>query len=306
MEPDPILVTGASGALGRLVCRDLLATGPAKLIAATRTPEKLSDLARSGVELRRLDFDEPATLDSVFRGVGRALIISTDAIATPGQRRRQHKAVLDAAERQGLAHVAYTSMPNPDAGAAIPFAADHVAMEAALRSSGLGFTSLRNSWYQENLLAYLPQILRDGVWFTSAGTGRIAYVARADAAAAAARVLADPEGSRELDVAGPDRQTVEQIAANLGEALSRPIPVEHVGRDRLQRELARQGVSPAAISMVAMTEANQAAGHFDVSSDAVTALLGRRPKPLADFFRARAGDLLALTSGSAVAARRRS
>ena len=305
MNSQAILVTGASGALGQLVCRDLVAARQQNIIAASRTPEKLAALAHAGIEPRRLDFDDPATLDAAFSGVGRALIISTDELARPGHRQRQHAAALEAAGRNGVRHVAYTSMPNPEASVAIPFAADHIAMEAALRSSGLAHSSLRNSWYQENLLAYLPQIVRDGVWFTAAGNGQIAYVARADAAAAAAKVLASDEGFGEVDVAGSEALTVEQIAVLLGEALSRPIRVEHVGRDRLERELARQGVSPAVIHMVAVTEANQAAGHFDVSPYAMTALTERQPKTISDFFRAHADGLLALTRGDFVDASRR-
>jgi NAD(P)H dehydrogenase (quinone) len=285
MEKQAILVTGASGALGQIVCHDLLTARQTHLIAATRTPGKLASLAESGVEVRRADFDDPLTLQTAFAGADRALIISTDELITPGQRQRQHAAALAAAKRCGVRHVAYTSMPNPITSASIPFAADHAAMEADLRTSGLEYSSLRISWYQENLLAYLPAIVRDGVWYTAAGTGRIAYVARADAAAVAARVVTQDHGLGEVDVAGPEALTIDEIAELVSEATGRPLRVAHVGQERLKAELDRQGVPAAVIPMIVVTEANQAAGQFSASTHAAHALVGQQPKRLAAFFR---------------------
>jgi NAD(P)H dehydrogenase (quinone) len=289
-EPS-ILVTGASGALGRQVCAALLPAGHPRVIAASRRPERLRDLAMAGVETRLADFDAAATLDAAFAGVSRALIISTDALMTPGERRRQHEAALGAALRQGVRHIAYTSMPDPVRSGAIPFAADHAAMEDSLARSGAGWTSLRNSWYQENLLAYLPQIVRDGTWFTAAGAGRIAFVARADAAVAAAAVLATDHAQGAIDIAGPQALTVDEIAAIVGATLGRRLRVEHVSPAIMHLEMVRQGVEPGIVAMVAMTEANQKAGHFEVSAQALTTLLGRPARTLADFVRTHQADL---------------
>lgn len=291
MTTPTLLVTGASGALGRIVCQNLLQAPGTRLVAASRTPAKLAGLAEAGAELRRADFDDPSTLDAAFAGIDRALIVSTDALAVPGRRQRQHAAALAAAKRQGVKRVVYTSMPNPADSAAIPFAPDHAAMEADLRDSGLAHSSLRVSWYQENLLSYLPAIVRHGVWFTAAGAGRISYIARADAAAVAARFLGEDHGSGAIDVGGPDALTIDEIADVVGQVVGRPLRVEHVDQTRAQAELAAQGVPHAVIAMVAVTEANQAAGRFQASSAIVNALVDR-PKRLADFLREHVGLLL--------------
>lgn len=287
-----LLVTGASGALGRLVCMELAVAGPALLRAASRQPDALAALAARGVEVRHVDFDHDDTLDSAFAGVTHALIISTDSLAIAGQRQRQHAAALAAARRHGVRHVAYTSMPDPLRATAIPFAADHAHMEQALRDSGLAWTSLRNSWYQENLLGYLPQIVRDGVWYTAAGQGRIAYVARADAAAAAAAALAREDGLGEIDIAGPQALTVEEIAAVVSATLARPLRVVHVNSATLRLELSRQGVDSHTVPLVAMTEATQKDGHFDIDARAAASLLGRPLRTLETFVREHAGLLL--------------
>ena len=290
MGSSTILVTGASGALGSLVLRRLIVAGHPNIVAGTGTPEALSGLAAS-TAVRRVDFDDEVTLDAAFADIGRLLIISTDKLGTPGHRQRQHAAALIAAKRNGVRHVAYTSMPWPERSRAIPFAPDHAAIKQALRLSGLEYTSLRNSWYQENLLGYLPAVVRDGTWFTAAGHGRIAYVARADAAAVAARILGSDIGFGEVDVAGPESLTVPEMADRVSEAIGRSIRVEHVGAEQLALELVRQGVAPAVIPMVAATEANQAAGHFNVTPAASTALLGQEPRSLFEFFRAQADVL---------------
>ena len=168
---DTLLVTGASGQLGRRVLAHLLdtcAVPPARLIAVTRDPAKLADFAARGVEVRRGDFDDPGSLGEAFKGAGRLLLISTDALDTPGRRLAQHQAAIAAAKTAGVRHIVYTSMPNPD-GSPIPFAPDHLGTEQALALSGRGWTILRNAWYFENLAFSLPGALaprasESGMW----------------------------------------------------------------------------------------------------------------------------------------------
>jgi NAD(P)H dehydrogenase (quinone) len=221
--------------------------------------------------------------------VERLLIISTDELSAPGKRQRQHAAALEAAIAAGVAFIAYTSMPNPEHSPDIPFAPDHQAMEVALRESGLRHAVLRNGWYQENLLHYLPQIVADGTWFTAAADGRVPYVARADAGRAAAAVLADATPGT-FNIVGPDALRVEDIAAALRKTLRRPLEVVHADPDRVATELCRQGVAAPVIPMIASTEAHQRAGGFEVGGGDVDHLIGRKALPLSEFLRAHADE----------------
>src|SRR5262249_19713219 len=137
-----LLVTGASGHLGRRVLELLLEAGAGQIIAATRTPEKLADFAQRGVVVRHADFDDPASLAEAFKGAERLLLISTDAIGTPGLRIQQHTNAIKAAEEAGVSHVVYTSLINPEPGTPIAIAPDHYGTEQALAQSKLGFTVL--------------------------------------------------------------------------------------------------------------------------------------------------------------------
>ena len=92
-----IVVTGATGQLGRLVIEALLKTQSAnEIIAAVRSPEKAGDLAALGVQVRRADYNEPATLDTAFKGADKLLLISSSEL---GRRAVQHRAAIDAAKR---------------------------------------------------------------------------------------------------------------------------------------------------------------------------------------------------------------
>lgn len=104
---ETILVTGASGQLGRAVLRSLLKQGQTRLIGTTRSPEKLADFAQKGVEIRAADFDQPDGLAEAFKGASRLLLISgTEA----GARVQQHKNAIDAAKKAGVKHIVYTSL----------------------------------------------------------------------------------------------------------------------------------------------------------------------------------------------------
>ncbi len=165
------LVTGASGHLGQLVITNLLETHkiPAnKIIATTRKPETLAALKAKGVDVRAADFDDTATLVKAFKGATRLLLISTDALDRPGHRLEQHKNAIAAAEKAGVDHILYTSLPKPDTSA-ILFAPDHVGTEKTLAASSLkGWTVLRSNWYFENLFYALPSAIKSGTLYTAA------------------------------------------------------------------------------------------------------------------------------------------
>ncbi|MFD7618795.1 NmrA family NAD(P)-binding protein, partial [Streptomyces sp. NPDC059802] len=181
-----IVVTGATGELGRLVVEELLATVPASEIAAVvRNAEKAAPLAARGIELRVADYDRPESLKDAFRAGDRVLLISGSEV---GRRVPQHTAVIDAAKAAGVAQLAYTGvLGGPDAD--FQLADEHKVTEQLILDSGLPHTFLRNGWYTENYTANLAPVLEHGAVVANAGDGRVASATRADYAAAAAAVL---------------------------------------------------------------------------------------------------------------------
>jgi NAD(P)H dehydrogenase (quinone) len=287
-----LLVTGASGQLGRRAVELLLEAKAGKIVAGTRDPSKIADLAAKGAEVRKVDFDDPALADSL-KGVDRLLLISTDALDTPGKRLNQHKAAVEAAKKAGVKHIVYTSMPKPEPGSPIPFAPDHYGTEQALAGSGLGWTVLRNSWYQENLFHSLPSVLASGKWFSAAGDGKLAHVSREDAAHAAASALAaQPNGNQRYDITGSELLTTKEIAKLASEATGKPIEVVNVTDEQLTQGMIASGMPAFLAPVYASFDTNTRAGNIAIASDAVEKLTGRAPRSLKQFFASNKEALL--------------
>ncbi|QRM55880.1 SDR family oxidoreductase [Sinorhizobium sp. BG8] len=292
--PDTFLITGAAGKLGRLVIEELLASGkvaPASIVAASRDLSKLSDLAAKGVTVRTADFNDPASLDSAFQGISKALIISTDALGEPGLRLAQHQAAVAAAKKAGVRHILYTSMPQPD-DSLVAFAGDHLGTEKAIKATGIPHTLLRNGWYMENLFLALPHALQTGKWYTSAGQGRIAHIARADVAAAiAGALLSATEESRTYTLTGSETHTTEEIAALASAATGKSLEVVHLTDEQLAAGLEGAGLPGFLVPILVSFDANCREGKIAMATGDAETLSGRKPKSLEAFIKEQAAAL---------------
>lgn len=290
-----LLITGASGHLGQRVIHHLLETlkvAPQRIIATTRKPEALKDLAAKGVTVRAADFDDAASLRSAFAGANRLLLISTDAMDRPGRRLAQHQAAIAAAEQAGVAHVVYTSVPLPE-NSPLLIAPDHAGSEQALANSALpGWTVLRNHWYFENLFMSLPSALASGQWYSAAEQGRVAYIARDDLARAAATALAsDTTGRTTYTLSGAEAFTTEQIALQVSQATRKPLQVVHVPLAGLIQGMVGAGLPEPLAAVFASFDTNTAAGRVaDVTGD-FQKLTGVAPQPFAAWLNANAAAL---------------
>ncbi|MFD8196262.1 SDR family oxidoreductase [Streptomyces wuyuanensis] len=276
-----IVVTGATGHLGRLVVEGLLETGvPAAGIAAVvRDKDKAADLASRGVELRIADYGAPDTLAGAFRSGDRVLLISGNEV---GRRVPQHTAVVSAAQAAGVAQLAYTGvLGGPEAD--FELAAEHKVTEQAILDSGLPYTFLRNGWYTENYTEQLAPVLEHGAVVTSAGEGRIASATRADYAAAAAAVLTG-EGhlGRAYELSGDAAWSMAEYAAEVAKHSGMEIAHRNVPAGTHLEILTGAGVpAPFAAILVDVDRAVErgllARGDGDLSR-----LIGRPTTPLAE------------------------
>jgi len=292
MNANKLLVTGASGALGRKVLDQLLASGAGPLLATTRNPDSLRDYAARGVEVRAADFDDEAQLVSAFRGASRALLISTDALDQPGRRLRQHLAAIRALKAAGAGHLVYTSVTNPSPASLISIAADHRQTEAAIFDSGLGYTILRNNLYADLLLHALPAAVASGQLIDARGRGAVGFVSRDDVARAAMAALAfDRGGSRVFEVTGPEAVTSAQVAAIASEIAGRKIVHLPVSPEALVEGLRQHGLPEPIALMLASFDRAIAAGELGLVSTAIETLSARRPQTLRAFLQQNAAGL---------------
>ena len=285
---DTLLVTGATGQLGKLVLDQLLGSGvePTRIIATSRDSAKLADYTAKGVQARVADFDDPASLDKAFAGADRILIISTDALDQPGKRLKQHLAAVAAAKKAGAKHILYTSMPSPETSV-IPFAPDHLGTENAIKATGIPYTILRNGWYMENLFMALPHALETGQWYSSSGEGRLAHIARADAARAAAAALASAVNeSRTYTLTGGELRSTDEIAALVAKATGKRLDVVHISDEALAGGLKGAGLPDFLVPIVVSFDANTREGHINMVTNDVTSLTGATPVKLGAFLEA--------------------
>jgi NAD(P)H dehydrogenase (quinone) len=290
-----LLVTGASGHLGRQTIHhllDALRIAPDRIAAASRSPGKLASFAKQGLDVRRADFDEPEALDAAFAGIERLLLVSTDALDGAGTRLRQHKAAVQAAERAGVRHLVYTSLPAADRSL-VTFAPDHAGTEKAIAESTIpGWTILRNNWYFENLLHSMPGALSSGTWRSAAGAGRLPYVGRDDLALAAATALASEfAGKRTLTLGGSEAFSAGEVAALVSKATGKPLRVVDVSLEDLVRGMTETGLPEPVARTFASFDANAQAGLFEGGPEDLESLTGRRPQRLQDWIAANAGAL---------------
>jgi NAD(P)H dehydrogenase (quinone) len=216
-----ILVTGATGQLGRHVIQQLIQKVPAtQIVAAVRDPGKAADLAKLGVHVRLADYDRPDTLASALAGVNKVFLISASEL---GRRLARHRAVIDAAKKAGVRLLVYTSILRA-ASSTLALAAEHKATEEAIRASGLPFVFLRNGWYIENYTESLGPVLAHGAVLGSSGDGRVAAATRADFAAAAVAVLTGTgQENRIYELGGDVPFSMADLAAEVSRRAGKPV-----------------------------------------------------------------------------------
>lgn len=284
-----IVVTGASGALGRLVVAGLLEAVPAEqIVAAVRSPEKVAELAAQGVQVRHADYDRPDTLPAALTDAERLLLISGNAV---GQRIAQHTAVVDAAVRAGVRHITYTSAPHADTSTLL-VAPEHKATEEAIRASGLPFTILRNGWYTENYEQAIRTAVATGVIIGSAGDGRVASATRADYAEAAAAVLTGEghEGAV-YELTGDTGWTYAELAAEVARACGREVGYRNLAPAEHRAALVDAGLPEAAADVYVSFDRDIERGELGHTPGDLRALIGRPTTTLADYVDATVANL---------------
>ena len=274
-----ILVTGASGQLGRLVVESLLERGvPAQDVVATaRDLDAIADLATKGVVVRRADYNDPVSLKNAFAGVDKALLVSSSEM---GQRVEQHQNVIDAASEAAVSLLAYTSIANADTSSML-LAGEHRETERRLLSSGLPVALLRNSWYIENYTEQIPVALEHGAVLGAAGEGRVSAAARADYAAAAAAVLTLGDQAGKVYELGGSPFTLAQYAAELSAQAGKPVVYQDLSTDEFAAALVGAGLPDAAAAVYADSDRGLKAGELLVESGHLERLIGRPGIPLA-------------------------
>ena len=277
-----VVVTGATGQLGRLTVEALLRRGvPVSDVVATgRDVTGIKDLAERGVVVRRADFTDPDSLAAAFAGTDKLLLIS--ASIPVDERVANHRRAIDAALAAGVSLVAYTSTLQADTAATI-IGATHRATEEYLRERRVPSVLLRNGWYLENYTAQLPGILQNGAVIGAAGQGRVSAASRADYAEAAAVVLTTQSHVGAVyELGGGEAFTLTELAAAISAAAGKPITYTDLSAKELARMLAGAGLPADLADVLADADLGLSRGELFTDSGDLGRLIGRPTTPLAD------------------------
>jgi NAD(P)H dehydrogenase (quinone) len=274
-----IVVTGATGQLGRHVVDGLLDRVPAsQLVAVARDPRKAAPLADRGVAVHVADYDTPSTMEGLFAEGDRVLLISGSEVTS--DRVAQHTTVVDAARAAGVALLAYTSAPGSLTAA---LADAHRGTERVLLASGLPYALLRNNWYTEVYTEALAPVLDHGAVVQAAGDGRVASAARADYAAAAVAVLTGAgHENQTYELSGDTAWSFAEYAEELSRQTGRSIPYTPVTVDAYTEILRGAGLPAGLAEVIAGVDVSVEKGELAETSGDLSRLIGRPTTPLAE------------------------
>jgi uncharacterized protein YbjT (DUF2867 family) len=277
-----ILVTGASGTVGREVVSALVSAG-ARFKAGYRSrPENVPDR----VESVAIDFERPETLAPALRGVETVFLLSN--MVEPEKR------VVDEAKKAGVKRVVKLSV-NGAADEAFTFARWHRAVERHIESSGLGWTFLRPSGFMQNFFNYMGDSIRkQGAFYTATGPrGAGAHIDARDIGAAAAVALTrDGHDGKAYELTGPKAITYDEAARILSQAAGREIRHVAITPEQYRQGALAMGMPAPYVDALVDLDRAYAAGALVQVTDAVKELTGRDPiafeqfaKDYADRFR---------------------
>jgi uncharacterized protein YbjT (DUF2867 family) len=271
-----IVVTAATGQVGREVVRLLAGAGPVRAMvrdpAAAAQPEE--------VEVAVATFEDAAAMAAAMAGAETVFLAGRDS---PGYASQQARAV-DAAARAGARPGVTLSALGAAAGSPVELMRDHHAVEERLRSSGLAWTFLRPHLYMQNLLRFARAVADEGRLAAPMGDGAYPFVDTRDVAAAAAAVLREPaaHAGRAYALTGPRAVGYAEIARLMAAIAGRDVRYEALTPERFRAGLEAAGV-PAwrAADLAAIASAYSAADNRP--ADGVAELAGRPPTPIERF-----------------------
>lgn len=278
-----ILITGATGHLGKATLEFLLKKVPASSVAAmARQPEKLAYFKELGVDIRQGDYKDPASLLSAFTGVDTLFLVSSSDLT---DRSTQHINAVNAAKQTGVKHIVFTSFQRKmDSGSPIQFLAQsYIDTEQHIKASGLPYTFLKNGLYAEVLPMFLGQhVMETGIFFP-AGTTSSAYTSRRDMAEAAAAVLfGTGHENKEYELATEENVSMAQIAGLLSTLSGKQVGYVDPPKDVFVDALTKAGVPAEMIGMAAGFAEAIKLGEFASQKTSLEQLLGRKPAAIKD------------------------
>ncbi len=283
-----ILITGASGQLGKSVIKHLLNKVEAKNLAVlVRNEEKASDLKPLGIDVRIGDYTNYESLLAAFKGIDKLYFISGSDFEG---RSKQHENVVKAAKEVGVKHVVYTSFMRKDESSASPISfvvADHIETEIWLQESGMNYTFLRHNLYMDMLPLFMGEnVLKTGLIYQPAGNGKVAFTLREDMAEVASHILTSKgHENKTYDITSDKAYSYNDIASILTDITGKTIAYSSPSVEEFNKTMTEAGVPEMYISLFAGFAQAMEQGELDHCNSVMEQLIGRKATSMADYLR---------------------
>lgn len=271
-----VLVTGASGNVGREVVRALAERGE-RVLAAVYSRSGLGHPA-AWVEPVRFDFADPRTFPEAFGGVDRLFLVRPPAISNV---ERDIRPAIDYATRAGVRQIVFLSLVGAERNALVP----HARIERLLYATGVPWTLLRCGFFMQNLdTTHRADIVAHGDLFIPAGNGRTAFIDTRDIGDVAGRVLVEPghEGVA-YALTGDESLSYGDVAAIMTATLGRPITYSRPSLLAFARRMRQRGHPWGYIGVMVGVYATTRLGRAATVYPDAAALLGRRPRTMGQY-----------------------
>ena len=277
-----ILVTGATGKNGIEILKRLSGRGERIRAMVRKKTEIMHCAANCTLEFVEADFDDTASLRNVLNGVQRAFLVTNSSERIEARQLR----FVTLARESGVKHIVYLSQLHASIDSPLRFLRYHAAVEEALRGSGMTYTYLRPNLYMQGLLMIGKSIANEGRFFAPAGDARVSVVdVRNVAAVAVAALTKTGHEGKTYDLTGPDALTHTQMAAQLSQALGRPITFVDVPEKAFRDALRRLHMPDWQADGLIEDYAHYRRGEASDISSAVQEVTGEAPHHFIEFAR---------------------
>lgn len=281
-----IVVTGASGNLGRKIVEKLITQIPASQVAVSvRNTEKVSDLQEHGVRVRKGDFNDPESLKYSFEGATQVLIVSVNLVEEENLL-QMHGNAFRAAKAAGAKRILYTSHQAASSGSAFLPAQAHAATEELLKTIGVAYTSLRNGFYAEAILGITGSTINDDKIITPQD-GRVSWTAIPDLAEAAVYALlhGDELNGVTPPLVNPQNLNFDDIAKIASDLSGRKIERLIVSDGEYHQQLISNGIPLGTADMIISMFVAGRNGEFEAVDDTLPKLLAIDPITVEDILK---------------------
>jgi len=275
-----LLVTGASGQLGRATAQALAARG-FRVKAASRHPEALP--TGPGIEPVRLDYDTPATFQPALADAQGVFLV---APPMDDQAHTRLVPFLQAAQHAGIGHLVLVSALGADQNEQVALRI----LEHRVMDSGIPWTLLRPNFFMENFsTGFIAPMIRNGNGiFLAADAGQTSFIATRDIAEVAAEAFAQGLTGKAFNLTGPEALDHTEAARLIGEATGRAIAYHPLTEEAMLQGARDNGMPESAVQYLALLYSVVRAGYMAATTPDVETVTGRKPTPFAEFAKAAA------------------